>query len=147
MSQFVPHPPRQAFRIGRSRRRALYVAFALLLLTGVAWLALEWAQPDPDLLAPGQAWSMKIHGAAALLSVFLVGTIWSSHIRHAWMRRRNLVAGTLFGAAVGLLTLTGYGLYYFNGETLRAATEWTHWTAGLAIGLIFWLHLSHGRRP
>lgn len=145
-SPFLPHPPRQPFRIARRRRNALYAAFVLLLLTGVAWLLLRWSDVDPESQAPWLAWSMKLHGAAALVATFLVGTIWSAHIRHAWTRRRNRVAGGLFGACAGLLLLTGYGLYYFNGETLRGMTEWVHWIAGLAIGLLFWLHLSYGRR-
>ncbi len=143
---FLPHPPRLAFRVSRQRRRALYAAFALLLLTGVVWLVLRWSDVEPETQAPWLAWSMKLHGAAALAGTFLVGTLWSAHIRHAWTRQRNRVAGSLFGAAVVLLALTGYGLYYFNGEALRGAAEWLHWIAGLALGLLFWLHLSWGRR-
>jgi len=142
---FLRQPPRQTFRISRQRRRALYGAFGLLLLTGVLWLALRWSEMDPEVQAPWLAWSMKCHGAAALAATFLLGTIWSAHIRHAWTRRRNRAAGGLFGASVALLLLTGYGLYYFNGETLRGLAEWVHWGAGLGTGWLFWLHLSRGR--
>lgn len=143
---FLKHPPRQAFRIQRQRRRALYAAFGLLLLTGVAWLLARWLVADPEAQAPWMAWSMKLHGAAALASIFLLGTIWSAHIRQAWMRRRNRIAGGLFAAVMALLLMTGYGLYYFNGEDMRSATEWLHWVAGLVLGLLFWLHLTLGRR-
>jgi len=145
-SQFAPHTRRQTFRIGRTRRRALYAVFTLLLVTGLVWLAVHWAHLDPEAEAPWQAWSMRVHGAAAFTSVFYVGTIWTSHIWHAWQRARNRAAGALFGGAVALLVLTGYGLYYFNGESVRGLTEWLHWIAGAGLGLLFWLHLSRGRR-
>ncbi|WP_432259229.1 hypothetical protein [Cupriavidus sp. TMH.W2] len=143
---FLTHPPRQAFRIHRQRRFALYAAFGLLLLSGAAWLLLRWLVVEPEVQAPWMAWSMKAHGAAALAAMFLLGTIWSAHIRHAWMRRRNRLAGGLFAAGMALLVMTGYGLYYFNGEDVRSITEWLHWTAGVALGLLFWLHLLLGRR-
>jgi hypothetical protein len=142
----LPHLPRLAFRLSRRRRHALYAAFALLLLTGVAWLLLRWLMDEPEAQAPWLAWSMKVHGAAALAATFLLGTIWSVHIRHAWMRRRNRLAGCAFGAMLIALIASGYGLYYFNGEALREATEWLHWIGGLALGLLFWLHLVAGRR-
>jgi len=146
-SPFAPHARRQAFRIGRTRRRALYAVFALLLVTGLVWLAVHSAHLDPEVEAPWQAWSMRFHGAAAFASLFCVGTIWTPHIRHAWQRGRNRAAGALFGGAVALLVLTGYGLYYVNGESARGLAEWLHWIAGVGLGLLFRLHLSRGRRP
>ncbi len=89
----------------------------------------------------GSSTSTSQSPAASQLSA-----IWSAHIRHAWTRRRNRAAGGLFGATVAMLLLTGYGLYYFNGELLRGMGEWLHWTAGLLLGPLFWLHLSLGRR-
>ncbi|SOZ17567.1 hypothetical protein [Cupriavidus taiwanensis] len=143
---FLPHPPRQAFRIARQRRWALYAVFTLLLVTGIAWLVVRWSVADPETQAPWLAWNMKLHGASALAATFLVGTIWSSHIRHAWSRRRNRFAGGVFGFALGLLLVSGYGLYYFNGDLQRGLAEWMHWIAGLSLALPFWWHLSRGRR-
>ncbi len=145
-SHFAPRTKQQAYRIGRSRRRALYGVFSLLLLTGLVWLAVHWSHLEPEVEAPWQAWSMKIHGGAAFASLFFIGTIWNSHIWHAWQRGRNRIAGGLFGTFLVLLFLTGYGLYYFNVEALRAVTEWNHWIVGGVLGLLFWLHLSRGRR-
>lgn len=146
MSNLHAHSPRWTFRISRQRRWALYAAFALLLLTGLAWLLARYLEAEPETLALWQAWSMKLHGAAALVAMFLLGMIWSVHIRHAWIRRHNRLAGGLFGAAVALLAVTGYGLYYFNGEVLRSLTEWLHWLGGVAMGGLFWVHLAVGRR-
>lgn len=142
----LPHPPRHPLRIARHRRLALYLVFALLLATGVAWLLLRFALPEPEQMTALSAWSMKAHGAAAMVVTFLVGTIWSTHIRHAWLRRKNRLAGSAFGAALLALVATGYGLYYFNGDALRNVTEWLHWIGGLALGLLFWWHRVTGRR-
>jgi len=146
---YQPHVParrRRAARLGPHRRLALYATFALLLLTGLAWLLARWLELEPETLAPWQAWSMKLHGAAAMYATFLLGIVWSAHIRMCWIQRQNRLAGGLFAAVVGLLVATGFGLYYFNGEALRGATEWLHWGGGLAVGALFWLHLARGRR-
>jgi len=137
---------RRALRIPRSRRRAIYTTLAVLLVTGVAWLAIQFMAEDPAELAALQAWSMKLHGAAAWLATYLVGTIWAAHIKLAWKLQHNRRAGAAFGLMVGLLFVTGYGLYYFNGETLRMLTEWLHWSTGALAAALFWLHLSLGKR-
>lgn len=137
---------RRALRIPQARRRVIYAAFAVLLNTGAAWLAIHFVAEDPAELATLQAWNMKLHGAAAWLATYLVGTIWAAHIKLAWKLQHNRWAGAAFGLMAALLLVTGYGLYYFNGETLRVLTEWLHWLAGALAAGLFWLHLSLGKR-
>jgi hypothetical protein len=142
-----PQPgKRRALRIPQSRRRAIYMTFAVLLITGVAWLAIHFMAEDATELTAVVAWSMKLHGAAAWLATYLVGTIWAAHIKLSWKLQHNRWAGATFGLMVALLLGTGYGLYYFNGETLRLLSEWLHWVAGALAAGLFWLHLSLGRR-
>ena len=51
--------------------------------------------------------------------------------------RVGIVAnGSLFLGAFGILTVTGYGLYYAGGESLRAWTSWIHLAVGLALPLL-----------
>lgn len=148
----LPHAPR-GLVLSRGRRWSIYAVAALLLLTGGAWLiarflpdVLPAASIDPGTQALWQSWSMKLHGAGALASLFLLGQVWTPHIRQGWRRHHNRWAGAVFGATVGLLVMTGYGLYYFNGEGVRDVTEWLHWIAGALAAFLFWLHLSRGRR-
>lgn len=143
---FPPQVRRHAFRIAAPRRRALYATFGVLLASGVIWLATHFLAEDPATQATLEGWSMKFHGAAAWIVTYLLGTIWAAHIRLAWAMKHNRRAGTAFGIMVMLLLVSGYGLYYFNGETLRGLTEWLHWAVGMLAGLVFWLHLSLGRR-
>lgn len=136
----------RTLRLSRQRRWALYAAFALLLLTGLAWLLVHFLAFEPETTAPWQAWSMRVHGAAAFYVTFLLGVIWSVHIRYCWTRRHNRLAGGLFGGIVALLVATGFGLYYFNGEALRNATEWLHWGGGVVVCALFWIHQVMGRK-
>ena len=48
--------------------------------------------------------------------------------------------------AFGILTLTGYGLYYAGGEKLRAWTSLIHLWLGLALPIIIALHVWLGHR-
>jgi hypothetical protein len=141
------HPGRRrAHRIPQSRRRGIYVTFAVLLLTGFIWLAIHFMAEDSLELTALLAWSMKLHGAAAWLATYLIGTIWVAHIKLAWKLQHNRWAGAAFGLTVTLLLISGYGLYYFNGETVRMLTEWLHWSAGALAACLFWVHLRLGKR-
>ena len=89
---------------------------------------------------------MKIHGAAAMAILVLVGMLLTGHVRFAWRARRNRGNGSLFLCTFGILTVTGYGLYYAGGESLRAWTSWIHLAAGLALPLLLILHIWLGKR-
>jgi membrane protein YdbS with pleckstrin-like domain len=70
----------------------------------------------------------------------------NAHIRRALKAGRNLATG--WGMIVTLLTLiaTGFGLYYVAGEADRPLWSAAHWIVGLAMGLLFVLHIVLGRR-
>ncbi len=89
---------------------------------------------------------MKIHGAAAMAILVLVGVLLNGHVRFAWRARRNRGNGALVLSAFGILTITGYGLYYAGGERLRAWTSWIHLAVGLALPLLLILHIWLGKR-
>jgi hypothetical protein len=135
-----------AFRLSRRRRWAVYSAFALLLLTGVTWLALHFLDDASDAGLLAIAWTMKLHGAGAMVCLYLLGMLWGPHIRNAWVRKRNRLAGALFGAVTAVLVMTGYALYYVNGELPRQSAEYLHWAAGLIECLALWVHIHLGRR-
>jgi hypothetical protein len=47
---------------------------------------------------------------------------------------------------LAFLTLTGYGLYYVAGEASRPVWSVLHWVAGLAVAVLFVLHIVIGRK-
>jgi len=144
--RFAHHLRESAFRLTPRRRWMVYGAFAVLLLTGLVWLAVHFTDDGSEGGMAALAWSMKLHGAAAMASLTLFGMLWGPHIRNAWVRRRNRAAGAVFGALTLTLVVTGYALYYVNGELPRQCAEILHWVAGLAVCLALWVHIAIGRK-
>ena len=88
---------------------------------------------------------LKVHGGAAMLTIYLLGSMLYGHMVNAWQRQRNRASGGTAAATLLLLALSGYGLYYFGGDELRRGTEWLHWVFGFATPLLLWWHISRGR--
>jgi hypothetical protein len=141
------HTRPELIRLKRWQRYFLYAVLALLFVSGVAWSYWNYFIASPgDFEMTAKAWAIRIHGAAAMAILVLVGMLLSGHVRFAWRVRRNRANGSLFLGAFGILTITGYGLYYAGGETLRAWTSWIHVGVGLALPLFLILHIWLGRR-
>ncbi|MGE5208088.1 MAG: hypothetical protein ACM3KL_02030 [Alphaproteobacteria bacterium] len=120
---------------------------ALLFLSGAAWAYWNDLVPSPsDLEISAKAWAMKIHGAAAMAILVLIGMLLTGHVRSAWRAQRNRGNGLLFLIAFAVLTVTGYGLYYAGGESLRAWTSWIHLGVGLALPFLLIVHIWLGKR-
>lgn len=144
--RFSLHLRESAFRLSPRRRWLVYGVFAALLVTGLAWLVLHFLDDGSEGGTLALAWSMKLHGAAAMAVLYLFGMLWAPHIRNAWMRKRNRLAGALLGSLALMLVVTGYALYYVNGQLLRQSAEYLHWSAGLLSCVALWVHIAVGRR-
>jgi cation transport ATPase len=129
------------------QRYFLYAVVALLFLSGVAWTYWNYLAVSPgDFETSAKTWAMKIHGAAAMAILVLIGMLLSGHVRFAWRASRNRANGSVFLSAFAVLTITGYGLYYAGGERLRAWTSWIHLAVGLALPILLLIHIFLGRR-
>ena len=147
------HPSRSSgvsLRLERWQRRALYASVAALAASGLLWLAAHfWWRPVTQFgegVSPLEPWSMKLHGAATLLFLFLLGTMLNTHIRRALRGRRNLMSGWVVIGLISLLTLSGYGLYYLAGESARPIWSNLHWLVGIGFAAGLVLHIMLGRR-
>jgi hypothetical protein len=83
-----------------------------------------------------------------MLFLVLLGTLLRDHVRAGWRAHRNRFSGAgLFGVCLWL-TLTGYGLYYVGGESLRTWLSRLHWVPGLLwpIALVVHIYLGHRTR-
>jgi hypothetical protein len=141
------HQRPDRIRLRRLQRYFLYVVLALIFLTGVAWAYWNYLAASPgDFGMSAKAWAMKIHGAAAMAVLILVGMLLNEHMRLAWRARRNRANGSIFLSAFAFLTITGYGLYYAGGERLRAWTSWVHLAIGLVLPILLLIHILLGRR-
>ena len=143
---------RHAHRLIPWQRRTLYASGALLMATGVAWLAVHYSLGSgsgPDALPhPIEAWAMRLHGLAAYGGLFALGVIAAGHVpqgwrlsaRHRWSHQRS--SGVTLFSLGAVLALTGYLLYYFAPESIRPALGWAHAGVGLVTALLL---LSHRR--
>jgi len=134
-------------RLRRLQRYFLYAVLALVFLSGVAWAYWNYlAASRGEFEMSAKAWAMKIHGAAAMAVLVLVGVLLNEHVRLAWRARRNRANGSVFLSAFAFLTITGYGLYYAGGERLRAWTSWIHLAIGLVLPILLLIHIFLGKR-
>ena len=141
-----PHRP-DRIRLRHLQRYFLYAVLALIFLSGVAWAFWNYLAASPgELEMSAKVWAMKIHGAAAMAVLVLVGMLLNEHVRLAWRARRNRANGSVFLGAFAFLTITGYGLYYAGGERLRAWTSWIHLVIGLVLPILLLIHIFLGKR-
>lgn len=143
------HPrPVKALRPSPGQRRTMYLVSALLLASGLLWLTAHYLLPLPEFAArhPLEPWAARIHGAAAMGGLAVLGSLWGSHALPAWQRARHRGTGAPLLGAWLLLVLTGYGLYYLADEDLRALFSLSHWIVGLSTPPALLLHVLQARR-
>ena len=147
----APHVPlRASHRLIRWQRLGVYLAGAVLLLTGGLWLAVHYSvgAGTGELPHPLEAWSLRLHGLAGFAALFMLGVLGASHIPHGWRLsarqrwtyQRN--SGLALCVLAALLTASGYLLYYFAPEMWRASIGWVHAFIGVAMAAL----LLHHRR-
>ncbi len=136
-----------SIRFSRAQRVVFYSVFALLFVTGVVWQCLDsFCDASRDAIGTAKNLQLKIHGAAGMAALILIGMILSNHIRQAWPSHRNRPNGISLLGAVTILVVTGYALYYAGGEALRRWSGWIHLAVGLLFPFLIFLHVFFGRR-
>jgi hypothetical protein len=139
-------------RIGTPARRALYATIAALTGSGIWWLAVHYAasvlagtRDDFSRLAQ-EALALKVHGAAAFVTLFALGAMSAYHVRRGWALKRNRIMGSVLIAEFALLVASGYALYYLASDNSHAAISVLHWALGLVLAPMLILHIVTGRR-
>jgi hypothetical protein len=140
---------RNRLRISFRQRLWLHGSFAVLFLTGVFWWVLDtWLRVDAGFGPqenPSQPWLLRLHGAAAMIALIALGSLLPNHVRAAWRARKNRFTGGNMITLCLALTVTGYGLYYVGGETLRHVTSLSHLWLGLVFPVVLVWHIRRGR--
>ncbi len=134
---------RSTFRLSRLSQASVYASFGLLVATGAGWML---AQTRPDEISDREisTWLLKIHGAAAMFALLVLGAL-TAHVRRGWKARTNRLTGAFIIAVNIFLIVTGYGLYYAGGEELRAwLSRWHAWI-GLGVVVLLPAHILAGR--
>ena len=128
-------------RLNRLTEFFVYSIFGALVLTAGVWL---WAQSSLSPDNPVPSLMMKIHGAAAMAALILLGAL-LNHIRRGWTAKKNRLSGVTLLAVILFLILTGYGLYYAGDEQLRAFISRSHTWIGCGLVLLIPGHVLLGR--
>ncbi|MDE2371634.1 MAG: hypothetical protein KGN16_21890 [Burkholderiales bacterium] len=135
----------------RWQRPAIYGCGSLLLVTGLAWLALHYGSAA-DLPSPAEAWLMKLHGLASFGAFFVFGMLAASHLPQGWRAtarhrgRPQRRLGLILCVGAALMMASAYALDYFAPENVRPALGIAHSAAGAVMALALWLHRRTGRR-
>ena len=131
-------------------RWSLYALLMALVATGGLWLSihfLAWpsmARPEMEgLPSPWEAPLMKLHGAAMLAMVFLVGRLSGTHVLLGWRLRKRVGEGVGLLVLMAALALSGYALYYWVPEAWRDGLGLLHGAAGVLMALVFAFHRRH----
>lgn len=136
-------------RLERWHRRCVYASVALVATSGAVWLIaryfLRHAGEFGETIHPIEPWAMKVHGGAAMIMLFFLGSLMNSHIRRAIKARRNLMSGWSMVGSMALLIATGFGLYYLADERTRPLWSLFHWAIGVGLPLVGSVHLLAGR--
>ncbi|HYR59071.1 MAG TPA: hypothetical protein VEO95_10590 [Chthoniobacteraceae bacterium] len=141
---------RRGIELSRRHQWWLYASFALLFISGVAWQIAHYflapANGVSGLPHPSEPLWLKLHGAAAMATLIILGSVLPLHVKHAWLLKKNRWSGALFLGLNGVLVATGYGLYYAGAEELRAFLSLSHGMVGLAFAPLLALHVWLGKR-
>lgn len=142
-------PPACA-RLSLRHERLVYATVAALLVTGCGWLFCHYLLGESGeygvIPHPLESLWLQLHGAAGMLALVLFGSLLPAHMLRAWALRRGRASGGILAALFVLLTLSGYGLYYVGGESLREWISVAHWVIGLGFPALLITHVWTLRR-
>jgi hypothetical protein len=137
-------------RLSRGHLRWVYASCGLLFASGALWLLFHYFirahgefGDSPHAL---ELWWLRLHGAAAMLVLAVLGSLMPIHVRRGWHQRKNLLAGTILATLALVLIASGYTLYYFGSEETRPWISALHWVLGLGAPLLLVWHIISGRR-
>ncbi len=147
MTHGVPPP---SMRLSPRHELWLYGIGLLIFLSGLGWLVDHYVfagATDFGLArGPFELWWLRLHGAAAMAGLMVLGSLFPGHIARAWRARTNHRSGLMMFGLAALLIVTGYGLYYLGDEETRPWISVVHWLIGIAAAAGLALHVRLGKR-
>jgi hypothetical protein len=150
LNKFVATGVRGPIGLRSKGRVAAYAITAGVWTSGVAWLLFHYflrRQTEFGLEPhPLEHWWLRLHGAFAFATLWLIGFLSAGHILNGWAAGRRRWSGAFLLAAACLLTITGYLLYYAGGDVFRKSTSLIHWELGIFSALLLLSHRSRGLR-
>jgi hypothetical protein len=135
-------------RLNPRFRWMVYVAFAVLVLTGIGWLIADQRKDtvNAELWQGVAALLLMLHGGGAMLTLLLLGALVPLHVQRAWRGRKNRATGATMVALNVLLVVTAFGLYYAGSDVVRPWISDLHIVVGTILPALFAIHVLLGRR-
>ena len=138
---------RNSVRFSPRMKWWFFSVFGILFLSGIIWLVLHYmADKQGEFYNPFEPRLMKIHGAAAMVFLVVLGVLIPTHTRRAWNQRRNRVTAVVMIGVCLLMIFSGYGLYYCGEEDWRVWISGCHSVAGSLLPLVLVWHIFLGRK-
>lgn len=133
-------------------KRGLVLVASVLFATGLlliptllsvrAEIEVPWRLPgDQRVLVAA------VHVGLAMLSLTMVGALWTVHMRAGWRKHRQRVSGALLCTGVATLALSALVLHYAEEEATAALASWVHLGVGVLMLLPFVWHGWLAHRP
>jgi peptidoglycan/LPS O-acetylase OafA/YrhL len=89
---------------------------------------------------PSQVMMLKIHGAAAMGFLIILGVV-LRHIRPGWRRKQQRPSGLSLISVCGFLILSGWALYYVGDEQSRNWMSISHSLLGVLLPIFIFFHV------
>ena len=140
----VPAPASAPRRSGVALRLSLELSLCGLALSGALWLLAARVLAVPDEFgARAPEWTprvLAVHGGLAMISLIATGGWLEQHVGPRIARPGGRWSGVLQLSLLGLLAVSGYGLYYWADERTRPVWSDVHWIGGLLLLVTLLVH-------
>lgn len=138
-------------RLPKGQRYTLYGVSIGVWITGAVWLVYHYFMQTEGPFGfqkhPMEVISLEVHGAFAMASLWIFGTLGWTHVLRGWRSNWRRWTGGIMVAVVAILIVTGWGLYYFVKRDWREWTSLAHWSVGLAALAFFLVHWLSRSQP
>jgi len=141
------HPKRPAFRLNKILQSCVYLTYGVLFFTGLAWVI--GSTKDDSAVSSANDWQpfwLKLHGAAAIPALIIIGILIPLHMQRAWKAKKNRVTGLFMIAINVVLILTAWSLNYGGDEGARGWISKIHIAIGLFFPVALVFHIWIGRK-
>jgi len=131
-------------RMSALQRWLVYGLAGGLWITGCVWLVLHLFFETPtEFGAEQHAWEpplLLVHGLIAVPALYLLGWVSARHALDGWrMARRRPSGGGMLGV-LGVLAVSGFGLFFATGDLARTALAVVHEVIGVACVVVIVAH-------
>ncbi|CAM2007168.1 hypothetical protein [Acanthopleuribacter pedis] len=140
----------KSVKVPKKTRWFFYAVLATSFISGLTFFILNrWVTVEGEFGPEKHPWQMnvlRLHGAGAFLMMVFFGYFLASHVQVSWPVKPMRPLGIALTAAVSLMILSAYSLYYLGDMDVRAVVAYVH--TGLGVTLPFFLiaHLVQGSR-